>query len=165
MAVLVVSHNMNDVFEVADRIAVLYLGRLVSGPGLQLRPPAFVDYMTSGAASASPASVAAASDPEEKRDGAREPPTPTPTGRTAARGRRDDEVEAPTNCPTASPEILANSSGEYFRAWGQRINNGESGAVPIIIGLIVIIIFFQLQQSSFLTAGNLVNLLEQPART
>ena len=26
-AVLIVSHNMNDVFEVADRIAVLYLGR------------------------------------------------------------------------------------------------------------------------------------------
>ena len=27
-AVLIVSHNMNDVFEVADRIAVLYLGRM-----------------------------------------------------------------------------------------------------------------------------------------
>ena len=28
-AVLLISHNLNDVFEVADRIAVLYLGRLV----------------------------------------------------------------------------------------------------------------------------------------
>ena len=27
IAVLVISHNLNDVFEVADRIAVLYLGR------------------------------------------------------------------------------------------------------------------------------------------
>jgi ABC-type sugar transport system ATPase subunit len=33
VAVLVISHNLNDVFEVADRIAVLYLGRLVvEGP-------------------------------------------------------------------------------------------------------------------------------------
>ena len=30
---MVVSHNLNDVFEVADRIAVLYLGRMVAeGP-------------------------------------------------------------------------------------------------------------------------------------
>ncbi len=33
-AVLVVSHNLTDVFQVADRIAVLYLGTLVGGgPG------------------------------------------------------------------------------------------------------------------------------------
>ena len=30
LAVLIVSHNMNDVFAVADRIAVLHLGRLVA---------------------------------------------------------------------------------------------------------------------------------------
>jgi D-xylose transport system permease protein len=60
-----------------------------------------------------------------------------------------------------SPEVLANTTGEYFRAWGQRIRNGESGALPIIIGLIVIVVFFQVQEPKFLTAGNLVNLLEQ----
>ena len=33
VAVVLISHNLNDVFHVADRIAVLYLGRLVSiGP-------------------------------------------------------------------------------------------------------------------------------------
>ena len=30
ITVIVISHNLNDVFEVADRLAVLYLGRLVS---------------------------------------------------------------------------------------------------------------------------------------
>jgi D-xylose transport system permease protein len=60
-----------------------------------------------------------------------------------------------------SPEVLANTTGEYFRAWGQRIRNGESGALPIIIGLIVIVVIFQVQEPKFLTAGNLVNLLEQ----
>ena len=29
---LIISHNLNDVFEVADRIAVLYLGRWPEGP-------------------------------------------------------------------------------------------------------------------------------------
>src|SRR5947208_2036839 len=29
LAVMMISHNLNDVFEVADRIAVMYLGRLV----------------------------------------------------------------------------------------------------------------------------------------
>ena len=38
IAVLVISHNLTDVFPVADRIAVLYLGRLVSvGPAVGLR--------------------------------------------------------------------------------------------------------------------------------
>ena len=60
-----------------------------------------------------------------------------------------------------SPEILATTTGEYFRAWGQRIRNGESGALPILAGLIVLVIFFQIEESTFLTAGNLVNLLEQ----
>jgi D-xylose transport system permease protein len=60
-----------------------------------------------------------------------------------------------------SPEILANSLGEYFAAWGRRIRNGESGALPVLLGLVVIVVFFQIEQSKFLTAGNLVNLLVQ----
>ena len=35
--------------------------------------------------------------------------------------------------------------------------------LPVIAGLIVIVIFFQLERSTFLTAGNLVNLLVQAA--
>src|SRR5437763_2760280 len=49
LAVMVISHNLNDVFEVSDRIAVLYLGRMVA----QDRTSAFdrqsvVEYMTTG---------------------------------------------------------------------------------------------------------------------
>ncbi len=62
---------------------------------------------------------------------------------------------------TLAPEVLAGSLTEYFQAWGRRIRNGESGALPIIVGLILIVIFFQIEQSNFLTAGNLVNLLVQ----
>jgi ABC-type sugar transport system ATPase subunit len=51
-AVIVVSHNLTDVFRVADRIAVLYLGRLVSvGPASEYDSQSVVEYMTTGSAS------------------------------------------------------------------------------------------------------------------
>jgi ABC-type sugar transport system ATPase subunit len=53
VAVLVISHNLNDVFEVSDRIAVLYLGRLVvSGPAAEFDRQSVVEYMTTGTAGA-----------------------------------------------------------------------------------------------------------------
>jgi D-xylose transport system ATP-binding protein len=51
-AVIVVSHNLTDVFRVADRIAVLYLGRLASvGPASGFDSQSVVEYMTTGSAS------------------------------------------------------------------------------------------------------------------
>ena len=52
LAVMIISHNLNDVFEVADRIAILHLGRMVA----QDKASAFdrqsaVDYMTTGGSS------------------------------------------------------------------------------------------------------------------
>jgi ABC-type sugar transport system ATPase subunit len=49
LGVVVVSHNMNDVFDVADRIAVLYLGRMagVFATG-ELTKETVVDLMTAG---------------------------------------------------------------------------------------------------------------------
>jgi ABC-type sugar transport system ATPase subunit len=48
-AVIVISHNLTDVFRVADRLAVLYLGRLVAtGPVAEFDPQSVVDYMTTG---------------------------------------------------------------------------------------------------------------------
>ena len=61
------------------------------------------------------------------------------------------------------PELVASSLGEYFRAWGSRIKSGDSGVLPVIVGLILIAVIFQTQNSNFLTAGNLVNLLVQGA--
>jgi ABC-type sugar transport system ATPase subunit len=47
--VIVVSHNLNDVFQVADRIAVLYLGRLAAvGPAADFDRTSVVDLMTTG---------------------------------------------------------------------------------------------------------------------
>ena len=50
IGVIVVSHNLADVFQVADRLAVLYLGRLVStGPASDYDTASAVDLMTTGA--------------------------------------------------------------------------------------------------------------------
>jgi len=47
--VLIVSHNMNDVFEVADRIAVLRLGKMVAErPAAEMDRQIVVDLMTTG---------------------------------------------------------------------------------------------------------------------
>ena len=49
LAVMVVSHNLNDVFSIADRIAVVHLGRLVvQGPVSQFDRQSVVEYMTTG---------------------------------------------------------------------------------------------------------------------
>jgi len=49
IAVIVISHNLNDVFAVADRLAVLRLGRMVSvGPLAQYDSESIVDLMTTG---------------------------------------------------------------------------------------------------------------------
>jgi len=50
VAVLIISHNMNDVFQVADRIAVLYLGKMTAvRPTAELDRQIVVDLMTTGA--------------------------------------------------------------------------------------------------------------------
>jgi ABC-type sugar transport system ATPase subunit len=50
LAVLVISHNLVDVFEVADRLAVLYLGRMVAqGQATDFDRQSVVELMTTGA--------------------------------------------------------------------------------------------------------------------
>ena len=62
VGVIVISHNLNDVFAVADRIAILYLGRLAAnGPLSDFEPSTVVDYMTTGR-SARPPGTAPATD-------------------------------------------------------------------------------------------------------
>ena len=49
IALIVISHNLNDVFSVADRLAVMYLGRLVhTGPIAEYTPQSAVEIITTG---------------------------------------------------------------------------------------------------------------------
>ena len=60
-------------------------------------------------------------------------------------------------------DVLANSLGDYVRMWWARVRSGDSGALPVLVGLAAIVIYFDIRSSAFLSAGNLVNLMTQAA--
>ena len=66
--------------------------------------------------------------------------------------------EAVTEVP---PELLAQSLGQYLRAWGQRVRGGDSGVLPVLLGIVVVAVAFQIANGKFLSPQNLVNLFEQ----
>jgi D-xylose transport system permease protein len=90
-------------------------------------------------------------------------PPPEPGGVTTDAPGGPGEPEPAAVTAASSPELMASSVGEYAQIWVKRIRSGESGALPVIIGLIVIVLIFQVKSSLFLSAGNLVNLMTQAA--
>ena len=84
-------------------------------------------------------------------------------GAVTTQAAPDEAEDIAVAAAAASPELLAGSVGEYARIWVKRIRNGESGALPVIAGLVVIVLIFQVKNSLFLSAGNLVNLMTQAA--
>jgi D-xylose transport system permease protein len=151
LAVIMVSHNLNDVFSVADRLAMLRLGKLVAvGDASQFDPQMAVELMTLGQTSR----------------------TPDCNSRLAAeeiydRGRRADETPAAsvslaaTGEPAEAVPVRGNSLWDYLRTQWAQVLAGRSGVLSVVIGTIVIAAVFQSQNPNFLTPGNLVNLLVQ----
>ena len=74
-----------------------------------------------------------------------------------------DDIVAAGGIPGASADLLADSIGDYVRIWLRRIRSGESGALPVIVGLVAIVIFFWIKAPDFMTSRNLVNLMGQSA--
>jgi D-xylose transport system permease protein len=90
--------------------------------------------------------------------------------------RADATGVAPEDAPdlTAAPEaaqvevpaaLVAQSLGEYIRASMARVRSGESGVLPVIVGLFAIMVVFEVISPNhvFLSPGNLVNLFQQSA--
>ncbi len=71
-----------------------------------------------------------------------------------------DEI-ASSAAAGAAPDIIADSLAEYIKIWWARVRSGESGFLPVLLGLVVIVIYFQVRNSLFLSAGNLVDLMTQ----
>jgi D-xylose transport system permease protein len=70
---------------------------------------------------------------------------------------------APTSPRTAGFAAPTSGVGDYLRArWGA-VKSGELGALPIILGLIIIVLIFGVLEEQFLTARNFTNLLLQMA--
>ena len=62
-------------------------------------------------------------------------------------------------------EIVAQSFGDYARGWVERVRGGDSGVLPVLLGLVAITVVFQIisPNNVFLSAGNIVNLFQQSA--
>ena len=67
----------------------------------------------------------------------------------------------------AVPEAVADGNGipAHFRRWWESVRAGDVGSLPIIVGLLLIAVFFQTKNENFLTAGNMSNLIVQLAGT
>jgi D-xylose transport system permease protein len=84
-----------------------------------------------------------------------------PQARTAATGTADLTAAPEAAVADVPPELLAQSLSEYVRASLARVRAGNSGVLPVILGLVVVAVGFQIANSKFLSAQNLVNLVEQ----
>ena len=75
----------------------------------------------------------------------------------AARPRDTHEEEPPVQAGARpSPGFSA-----YVHGWWGRVRAGQSGVLPVMVGVVLIALIFQLQNPRFLSAGNLVNLMVQ----
>jgi D-xylose transport system permease protein len=63
------------------------------------------------------------------------------------------------------PAIVAQSLGQYLRAWTARLRGGDAGVLPVAIALVAVLVVFTIVSKNhvFLSAGNLVNLFDQSA--
>jgi len=64
---------------------------------------------------------------------------------------------------TPDPQIKQPHDGPWQDVWSQvkGLRRGDSGMLPIVIGIVVLVAYFQIRNSLFLSAGNLVNLFVQ----
>ena len=67
----------------------------------------------------------------------------------------------PIASPTAEPDPF--DLGAYARERMRALRAGELGSLPVILGLVLIVAFFQYRNDNFISPGNLVNLMRQMA--
>ena len=88
-------------------------------------------------------------------------PDEKPTVGPAAGTVVDLTADAKVAAADIPPELVAQSLGQFFRAWWLRVRSGDSGVLPVVLGIVVVAVGFQIANSKFLGAQNLVNLFEQ----
>jgi len=60
-------------------------------------------------------------------------------------------------------DTTSKSAGEALREYWAKVRGGDFGSLPALLGLFVLVIFFSAQSDTFLTLGNISNLLAQGA--
>ena len=63
------------------------------------------------------------------------------------------------------PEIMAQSLGQYLRAWFARLKSGDAGLLPVVAALVVVAIVFEITSPNhrYLSPRNLVDLFSESA--
>jgi D-xylose transport system permease protein len=82
----------------------------------------------------------------------------TPTG-TADASTAVDLTAAPEAATADVPvEILAQSLGQYVRAWWLRVRSGNSGVLPVVLAIVLVAVIFEIvtPEHAFLRPSNLV---------
>jgi D-xylose transport system permease protein len=69
-----------------------------------------------------------------------------------------DLTAAPEAAADVPPELVAQSLGQYLRAWWLRVRSGDSGVLPVLLAMVVVAVTFQIitPQHAFLRPSNLV---------
>ena len=84
-------------------------------------------------------------------------PGETPAGTADAATAIDltAAAEAEADVP---PELLAQTLGQYLRAWWLRLRSGDSGVLPVVLAMIVVAVVFEIitPEHAFLRPSNLV---------
>jgi D-xylose transport system permease protein len=88
-------------------------------------------------------------------------PGETPTAAGAAGTAVDLTAAHDVDAADVRPELLAQSLGQYLRVWWLRVRSGDSGVLPVVLAIVVVAVAFEIANSKFLSAQNLVNLFEQ----
>ena len=87
----------------------------------------------------------------------------TDPGETAAEAADPRIAVDLTAAPEAAaadvpPELVAQSLGEYYRAWWLRLRSGDSGVLPVVLAMVVVGVVFEIitPEHAFLRPSNLV---------
>ena len=85
-------------------------------------------------------------------------PAETPAGTADAAMAADLTAAPEAAAADVPPEILAQSLGQYLRAWWLRVRSGDSGILPVVLGLVVVAVVFEIitPEHAFLRPSNLV---------
>jgi len=87
----------------------------------------------------------------------RETPVTADPGETPA-GTAVDLTAAPEAAADVPPELVAQSLGQYLRAWWLRLRSGDSGVLPVVLAMVVVGVVFEIitPEHAFLRPSNLV---------
>ena len=82
-------------------------------------------------------------------------------GRRRRRRRRTSGVSTTTSARDPRLEVDGEGISGLWTRFTRRAREGELGSLPVVVGLIVIWVFFSFKEENFLTAGNITNLMLQ----